>query len=242
MANGAGIQPCPRGLFSCCIRQRLATMALAGVRAVIGAVLIGGLIILAPWERESRTWAADSADISISTAVVGGFPQIRDMSLGGRSVSREHVDNGVGAAVKVSLFPQWTQRALGIELEYFGTTGKVSAVTMANGSGKASLTVLNSMVNLVLKQPTGLFRPYAGVGIGYSGGILYRADFPDRANREFESTPGLSYQFMGGLQWQVGARAYLFAEYKHLVTAFHWKAVSFDYRGNYALLGVGWTF
>jgi hypothetical protein len=217
-------------------------MALTGVRAMIGAVIIGGLIALVPWGQEPLALAAESADIYISTAVVGGFPQIRDMSLGGRSVSRAHVDNGVGAAVKVGLFPQWTQRVLGIELEYFGTTGKVSAVTAANGSGKASLTVLNSMVNLILRQPAGLFRPYAGVGIGYSGGILYRADFPDRSNREFESTPGLTYQLMGGLQWQVGTRAYLFAEYKHLVTAFHWKAVSFDYRGDYALVGVGWMF
>lgn len=219
-------------------KATLLFMAMA-VMEIVGESPLPGWLL-----DSAQARAAESVDIYLSAAVVGGFPQVRGMSLAGRGVSRSHVDDGVGGALKVGIFPQWTARAVGIELEYFGTTGKVSARTSTSGGaeGKANLAVLNSMVNLVLRKPSGVFRPYGGAGIGYSGGILYRADFPERANREFDSTPGFAYQFLGGLQWDVGARTFVFAEYKHLVTAFHWKGLSLDYRANYVLAGVGWSF
>ena len=226
------------------MKQRAHVVLIPVIINIIGMV-VGGLTVQGQSVEFAQAGAAESADIYLSVAVAGGFPEVRGMSLAGQAVSRSHADNSVGGALKVGIFPQWTQRALGIELEYFGTTGKVSALTSHNGSvaeGKASLTVLNSMVNLVLRQPSGAFRPYGGLGIGYSGGILYRADFPGRANREFDSTPGFAYQFLGGLQWDVGTRTFLFAEYKHLVTAFHWKGLSLDYRANYILAGWGWSF
>lgn len=194
---------------------------------------------------QSRAEAAESADIYISLSAVGGFPENRSINLTGGVVSETTIHNGVGGAFKVGLFPDFTYRALGIELEYFGTSGKISAqVFQSGGQAQASsgLIVLNSMANLVLRQPTGEFRPYVGAGIGYSGGILHGADFPGRTNQDFDSTTGLTYQFLGGLHWDLVGQSYLFAEYKYLATSFHWKGLALDYRANYVLLGIGWNF
>lgn len=190
----------------------------------------------------SQAGAAESADIYISLSVAGGFPDIQEMSLAGREASRSHAYKSVGGGFKVGLFPQVTRRVLGIELEYFGTTGRLSAANSSGAEGNAGLTVLNSMFNIVFRQPTGEFRPYGGFGVGYSGAILHGADFPGRSNQDFDSTSSFAYQFLGGLQWEVSERAFLFAEYKHLVTDLHWKAVSLDYRANYVLAGVGLNF
>jgi len=187
-------------------------------------------------------WAAESFDVYVNVFLAGGFPDIQGMTLGGQEVSRVNGRNQIGGGIKVGLFPQFTERLIGIELEYFGATGKLVAANRSGAEGQADLTTLNSMFNLVVRKPSGSVRPYGGMGIGYSGGILHRADFPDRANRDIDSTPGFAYQFMGGVQWAISGRTFLFAEYKHLVTAFHWKGVALDYRSNYAVGGIGWTF
>lgn len=193
----------------------------------------------------SQVHAAESADVYISLSVAGGFPDIQGMTLAGREVSKNSVSDSVGGGFKVGIFPQATRRALGVELEYFGTTGRLSTLTSSNGietEGTAGLTVLNSMFNIILRQPSGALRPYGGVGIGYSGGILHGADFPDRSNRDFDSTTNFAYQFMGGLQWEVRGRTFVFAEYKYLATDLHWKGMSLDYRASYVLAGFGWSF
>ncbi len=167
------------------------------------------------------------------------------MSLAGQEVSRSRADNGLGGGLKVGIFPRWTQRALGIELEYFGTAGRVSAHTDSTGGvaeGRTGLAVINSMVNLIFRMPSGDLRPYGGIGVGYSSGILHGADFPGRVIRDFDSTVGFTHQFMGGVQWDVSKPIFLFAEYKHLATAFHWKGVSLDYRADFVLAGAGWSF
>ena len=212
------------------------------LRIMIAGGVVGGLTFHGHTIKLSQASAAELADVYISLSVAGGFPQIQGMSLSGQEVSRSSADKSVGGGFKVGIFPQVTRRVLGVELEYFGTTGRLSAANSSGAEGKAGLTVLNSMFNIVLRQPTGEFRPYGGFGIGYSGGILHGADFPWRANHDFDSTSGFTYQFMGGLQWEVSKQAFLFAEYKHLVTDLHWKAVSLDYRANYVLAGVGLSF
>jgi opacity protein-like surface antigen len=102
-----------------------------------------------------------------------------------------------------------------MELEYFGTRGRLSALGDQNGGmtqSSSGLTVLNSMINLLLRQPSGEFRPYGGFGIGYSGGILHGANFPGRENQDFDSTAAFAYQLIGGLQWEDSGRTFLFAE------------------------------
>lgn len=212
--------------------------------ALFGAGIAGPTLqgTIADW---SNAHAAESADVHIGVGMIGGIPEVSGMRLAGQEVNRARADNGMGGGVKVGLFPQWTHRMLGVELEYFGTAGRLSAQTMRSGSvteGRAGFTVLNSMVNLVLRPPSGGIRPYGGVGVGYSSGMLHDADFSGRANRAFDSTLGFAYQFLGGVQWEVTNKTFLFAEYKYLATAFHWKGLSLDYRANYVVAGLGWSF
>ncbi len=222
--------------------RQLAKVVLMLIKIIIVGGVIGGGNFDGNTIKYSQAGAAESTDIYISLAVAGGFPDVQGMSLAGEEVVRSHAYKNVGGGFKIGIFPQMTHRVLGIELEYFGTTGRLSAANSSGAEGKAGLTVLNSMFNIVLRKPSGELRPYGGFGIGYSGGILHGADFPGRSNQDFDSTSSFAYQFMGGLQWEISERAFLFAEYKHLVTALHWKAVSLDYRANYVLAGFGWNF
>jgi opacity protein-like surface antigen len=220
-------------------------MILMLLRIVIIVTVIGGMTFPGKTVETSRAGAAESADVYISLSAIGGFPQNRAMSLAGREVNKTTVSNSAGGGFKVGIFPEFTHRALGVELEYFGTTGKLSALIPQDGSeGKASsgLTVLNSMINLVLRHSLQGFRPYVGFGFGYSGGILHGADFPGRPNSDVESTAAFAYQFIGGLQWSLTSKTFIFSEYKHFVANFHWKALSLEYRANYVLVGFGWSF
>jgi opacity protein-like surface antigen len=217
-------------------------MVLLLLRILTTGGVIGGLTVLVHTIEPSQARAAESADVYISASVIGGFPEIQGMNIAGREISSSNAYKSVGGGFKVGIFPQVTQRMLGIELEYFGTTGRLSSSNSSGTEGKAGLTVLNSMFNIVLRRPSGEILPYGGFGLGYSGVILHGADFPGRSNQDFDSTSGFSYQFMGGLQWKVSEGAFLFAEYKHLVADLHWKALSLDYRANYGLVGVGLSF
>ena len=223
------------------MKQSGLTMSIL-LRLTMAGAVVGVLTFHGYGAELAGAEAAESADVYISLSVVGGFPEAQGMNLAGQEVSRSNAHRSLGAGFKVGVFPEATSRVLGIELEYFGTTGRVSAANRNSAEGAAGLTVLNSMVNVMVRQPSGSVRPYGGVGVGYSGGILHGADFPGRSNRAFDSTSNFAYQFVGGVQWAVRDQAFLFAEYKHLVTTFHWKAVSFDYRANYVLGGIGLNF
>jgi opacity protein-like surface antigen len=222
--------------------KQLGNVVLTLFRVMLVGGIVGGLSLQGLLAELSQVWAAESADVYVNVFLTGGFPDIHGMTLAGQEVSRVNASNQVGGGLRVGIFPQVTERVLGVELEYFGTTGKLSAVNGSGAKGSADLTTLNSMINFVVRKPSGAVRPYGGVGIGYSSGILYRADFPGRANREVDSTPGFAYQFIGGLHWDVSTRTFLFAEYKHFETAFQWKGVALDYRANCAVGGIGWNF
>ena len=222
--------------------KRVGNVLLMQLSSLLVGGLVGGLSFQGFSVELSQARAAESADVYVNVFLAGGFPDVQGMTLAGQEVSRVNASNQVGGGLRVGIFPQFTERMFGIELEYFGTTGKMSAVNGSGAKGSTDLTTLNSMINFVVRKPSGAVRPYGGVGIGYSGGILHRADFPGRANGDFDSTPGFAYQFIGGLHWDVTTRTFLFAEYKHFETAFQWKGVALDYRANCAVGGIGWNF
>jgi opacity protein-like surface antigen len=220
-------------------------MILMLLRIVVIVTVVDGMTFRGKTVETSRAAAAESADVYISLSAIGGFPQNRAMSLAGREVPNTTVSNSAGAGFKVGIFPDLTHRAVGVELEYFGTTGKLSALIPQNGSGvkvSSGMTVLNSMINLVLRHSIKGFRPYVGFGFGYSGAILHDADFPGRPDPDVDSTAAFAYQFIGGLQWSISDKTFIFSEYKHFVTSFHWEALSLEYRANYVLVGFGWSF
>jgi opacity protein-like surface antigen len=151
----------------------------------------------------------------------------------------------VGAGLRVGIFPEFTGRIVGIEVEYFGTAGRFSFLTPSNGGfaeGSAGLVVLNSMANLVVRQPNGPFHPYAGIGLGYASGTLHNATIPGGHTGDFESTAAFAYQFLLGFQGDLTKRTFLFLEYKHLAADFHWGGLALDVRANYVAGGLGIRF
>lgn len=217
--------------------RRLARLIIAGT-VVVG--LQGHGRILGP----SFAGAADTADVYLSLSLVTGLPDNRGLNIGGQDARKVTLHDSLGAGLKIGIFPQFTHRVVGIELEYFGATGRLSALTAGSNGGAATsgLTVTNSMTNLVVRKPGGAFHPYVGFGIGYSSGILHGADFPGRSNKDFDSTAAFAYQVIAGLQYHVSGRTFLFSEYKRLTTNFHWSDASLDYHAQYVLAGIGWSF
>lgn len=195
--------------------------------------------------KSSSVHAAQSADVYVSIAVVGGFPEDRGLNLGGQGAQKVTLYNSLGAGVRIGIFPEFTRRIVGVEIEYFGTTGRLLAATSGNngrGEATAGLTATNSMTNLIVRKPAGEFRPYAGVGVGYSSAIFHGANFPGRTNQDVDSTAAFSYQLMVGVQYSLSGRTFLFSEYKRVTANFHWSDVSLDYHAHYALAGIGWIF
>jgi opacity protein-like surface antigen len=188
--------------------------------------------------------AADTADVYLSLSLVVGLPDNRGLTIGGQDAKKVTLHDSLGAGLKIGVFPRFTHRIVGVELEYFGATGRLSALTAGSNGGAATsgLTVTNSMTNLVVRKPGGTFHPYVGFGIGYASGLFHGADFPGRANKDFDSTAAFAYQVIAGLQYHVGARTFLFSEYKRLTADFHWNDASLDYHAQYVLVGVGWSF
>lgn len=218
-----------------------------GARRVVGRLVIAvsafvGVQLQGPLAPSSAD-ATDTADVYLSLSLVSGFPDNGGLNVGGRDAAKVTLHDSLGGGLKIGIFPQFTYRVVGIEIEYFGATGRLSALTTgSNGGASSGLTVTSSMTNLVVRKPGGAFHPYIGFGIGYSSGIIHGADFPGRSNKDFDSTAAFAYQVIAGLQYHVSGRTFLFSEYKRLTTNFHWSDVSLNYHAHYALAGIGWSF
>lgn len=192
-----------------------------------------------------QTQAAESADVYVGTYGIGSFLEDRMVHVEGAAGLATNIRSGAGLGLRVGIFPEWTRRMVGVELEYFGAYQRQAFRYLESATvvqGHSGLLVTNSMTNLVVRWPTGRLRPYAGIGIGYSSGWLRNPSLPGRTTEEWESTAALSSQYLVGVQGQVTDRVYLFAEYKRLSADFHWKGFAQDVRANYIALGIGFMF
>ena len=66
-------------------------------------------------------------------------------------------ESGFGGGLKVGLFPHFTKRMIGLEIDSNGHGGAISFPNSANGqnggTGRSNLVVLNTTVNLILRYP-----------------------------------------------------------------------------------------
>ena len=189
--------------------------------------------------------ATETADVYLSGYGVGGFFEDQKVNVVSRDAVATNIRSGAGVGLKVGIFPEFTGRVIGIEIEYFGTFQRLSFVFPVNGvvaQGSTGLAVMNSLANLVVRWPYGRLRPYAGVGIGYSSAILIDPTILGRNTGDWDSTAAFSYQFIAGVQGNISERMFLFAEYKRLAADFHWNGFGFDLRANYAAVGIGYNF
>lgn len=201
------------------------------------------VVLALPWP--GLAVAATKEDVYIGLFFLSAFPENKPTSFLGVTVPGK-VDSGFGAGAKVGLFPDFTNRMIGLELEYFGHGTGLNFPIVASGGdgrlGRSSLIVLSSMANFILRYPHWPIQPYIGVGAGYSQGIIVNENFPGRSDKDFGSTTNFACQFLAGGQANIGQRAFVFSEYKYFSTNYHWSGLSLDFRSHYFAFGVGVRF
>ena len=187
--------------------------------------------------------ASETADVDIGLYALGAFPSDQGLFAQGGNPSDTRITNGVGAGIKVTVFPHYLENMVGIGLESFGFgSGITFSSASAGSSPSTNLWVFNSMVNLILRYPGKAFAPYIGVGGGYSSGVLTHADIPGRSDQDFEGSWTFASQFFGGVQGNLTEKVFLFSEYKYASANYHWKQLALDFSSQYALFGVGLRF
>ena len=203
------------------------------------------LILLAPLWSPPEGQSAEFGDIDLGVYMLGSWPRDQNVYNQGTTVPAS-IQQGIGAGIKVGLFPQFTERIVGIELDSFGHGGALSFPNSANGqndgTGRSNLLVLNTMLNLVLRYPGEVVIPYVGIGAGWSHGILLNPNIQGRADKDFDTAHALGHQYLAGVSAMVSPKVFIFGEYRYFSANYHWEGLAVDFRAHYGLVGVGLHF
>jgi len=188
--------------------------------------------------------AAETVDVDLGLYALGAFPSDQGLFAQGGTPSDARISNGVGAGLKVAVFPHSWGNIIGVGLESFGHGSEIefSSSVSTGSTASTNLWVFNSMVDLILRYPGNTLVPYIGVGGGLSDGMLTNGNIPGRSDRDFEGSWTFGYQFLGGIEGNVTEKVFLFSEYKYFSADYHWKQLALDFRSQYVLFGVGLRF
>jgi opacity protein-like surface antigen len=192
--------------------------------------------------------AADGAefgDIELGFYGLGSWPVDKPIFNQG-VVEDASLKNGFGGGVKVSLFPNFTRRILGIEIDSSGHGGALSfaghGAGTQSGVSRSDLLVFSTMINVLVRYPGERVQPYVGVGGGWTHGILINPNIAGRADQDFEAARALAYQFLAGMRISVSSRVFLFGEYRYFSANYHWEGLALDFRAQYGVVGFGLRF
>jgi opacity protein-like surface antigen len=190
-------------------------------------------------------FAVEFGDIELSFYGLGSWPRDEPIFNQGTTVPGS-IKSGFGGGVKVGLFPHFTNRMLGVELDSNAHGGAISFQNLADGrhSGlaRSNILVANSMVNLVMRYPGDTILPYIGIGAGLSHGVLLNPNIAGRADQDFESARAFAYQALAGTEVMLSRRVFLFGEYRYFSANYHWEGLALDFRAHYGLAGFGLRF
>lgn len=211
---------------------------------VLPAFLPLSLALMIVFMQAGPASAAETADVDISLYSLGAFPSDHGLFAQGGNPSDTRITNGIGAGIKVAVFPHYLGNIIGIGLESFGHGSEITFSSSASAGSTAStnLWVFNSMANLILRYPGKVLVPYIGAGGGLSSGVLTHANIPGRSDRDFEGSWAFGSQFFGGVQGNLTENVFLFSEYKYFAANYHWKQLALDFRSQYVLFGIGLRF
>jgi opacity protein-like surface antigen len=189
--------------------------------------------------------AAEFGDVELSAYALGSWP--RDLEIFNQETTvPASIRDGLGAGLKVGLFPAALRRMVGLELDSNMHSGAISFPNVAkgqnNGAGRSDLLILNTTFNLILRYPGETVRPYVGIGIGWSHGTLLNPNIAGRDDKDFDSARALGHQFLGGTQVLLSPKIFLFGEYRYFSANYHWEGLAMDFRTHYGLVGVGLRF
>lgn len=187
-------------------------------------------------------FSAELADIELSGYALGSWPHDQDIANQGRIITAS-VQQGFGAGVKVGFFPSGLHGIMGLALDSNIHSGAFSFPSVAtHDTGHSDLLVTNTTVNLILRYPGKQVRPYAGIGMGWSSGILLNPNIAGRNDTDFDSAYAFVHQFLGGTQVFLNTKVFVFGEYRYLSSDYHWNGLAVDFRTHYGLLGAGLRF
>jgi opacity protein-like surface antigen len=188
---------------------------------------------------------AEFGDVELSAYALGSWPRDLEIFNQGTTVPVS-IQNGLGAGLKVGLFPAALRRIVGLEIDSNAHSGALSFPNVANGqnngTGRSDLLVLNTTFNLILRYPGERIRPYVGVGIGWSHGTLLNPNIAGRDDKDFDSARALGHQYLGGAQVLLSPKVFLFGEYRYFSSNYHWEGLAIDFRTHYGLAGAGLRF
>ncbi|MGZ9274776.1 MAG: hypothetical protein ACXW34_08550, partial [Nitrospira sp.] len=116
-------------------------------------LLVCVLIVLASLGVPPAGHSAEFGDIDLSVYMLGSWPRDQNLYNQGTTVPAS-IQQGIGAGLKVGLFPHFAKRVIGIELDSLGHGGALSFPNNVNGhnkdTGRSDLLILNTMFNLIL--------------------------------------------------------------------------------------------
>jgi len=194
-------------------------------------------------------------DLLLSGHVMGVIPQDKGLSVGGSTIPDTDVRGTIGAGIKFDVYPSFTRKILGAEIETFGLGGSVRSARTASGGGitqaKANLIAVSTMYNLMLRYPGDRLQPYVGVGAGSSTGFLYDVNIQS-GNTGLSGSAAdwtFAYQFLGGVRAFVTTKLFVFGEYKYYVAKYSWDSegavnakIHLDFQTHLVAGGLGWSF
>lgn len=188
---------------------------------------------------------AEFGDVELSAYALGSWS--RDLEIFNQETTvPASIRDGFGAGLKIGLFPAALRRMVGLEIDSNIHGGALSFPNIANGqnneTGRSDLLVSNTTFNLILRYPQGMMRPYVGIGVGWSHGTLLNPNIAGRDDKDFDSAHALAHQFLGGAQFLISPKWFLFGEYRYLSSNYHWEGLTVDFRIHYGLLGAGLRF
>ena len=188
---------------------------------------------------------AEFGDIDLSVYAIGSWPRDPDIYNQGAIVPAS-VGHGYGAGIKLGLFPDFTRRVVGLEIDSSAHSSSLVVLNSLSGhplsTGRSDLLILNTMFNLILRYPGESVTPYVGVGAGWSQGFLLNPNIAGRADKDFDAARALGHQYLAGLRVVVSPKVFVYGEYRYFSANYHWQGLAMDFRTHYGIVGVGFHF
>ncbi len=183
--------------------------------------------------------------------LLGSLVKNRNLNIGGEELPSTTVRNGAGGGYRAGVFPAFTGYVVGIQAETFGlgheVTSPASIGSSGMQSGRGTLLAWTTLVSLLVQYPGKQFKPYAGIGVGWSSSFLVDAHFTKGAVTQTDTLRDTSpaFQYLVGLRAYFTEKAFVFGEYKYFASRYQWSGSlqpSLDLRTHIVAIGVGISF
>jgi opacity protein-like surface antigen len=182
---------------------------------------------------------------------LGSLAKNRNLNVGGEALSSTTIKDGAGAGFMAGVFPAFTGYVVGVRAESFGLGHKVTAPASIGSSGAESgsgtLLAWTTMVSLLAQYPGKVFKPYAGIGIGWSSSFFQDVRITKGTMSQTGTLRDTSaaFQYVAGIRTYMTDSVFLFGEYKYFTSRYHWGGSlepSLDLRTQIVAVGAGLTF